>query len=114
MVNDYDFFMSEPIAFSEKASVNRAHAGMHFDLSDSISFDASLYWNNSYTVLSTKIPEHVRLDLGATFNITDDMEISLIGQNLVSPEHREYINRFSGSSGAEIPRRALVNMRLVF
>ncbi len=98
----------------EDNDISRIQLHAHLDAADHISFDTHLYWNNAYRFFGTKIPDYLRLDLGITWALSDNAEISLFGQNLLDPGHKEMDSLFNGAYHAEIPRNLQLGMKFRF
>jgi iron complex outermembrane receptor protein len=63
-----------------------------------IRLDSVWRYVDSITVNGANVPSYVTFDVRAARHITDQLELSLVGQNLWQPEHREF------SPGDEVPR----------
>jgi iron complex outermembrane receptor protein len=59
------------------------------------------------------VPDYFRLDAGLSYNITDAVELSLIGHNLLDDRHQEF-SGFSYQSATEIGRSILAQARVEF
>lgn len=62
-----------------------------FDLPYHLQFDQMLYYTDELNPSSTiNIPAYLRLDLRLGCEITEGMDVSVVGQNLLDPVHPEY------------------------
>ncbi len=60
----------------------------HLDLPWRLELDTALYYASSYTIMD-RIPAHTRVDARLGWRPFDQLEISLVGQNLFDPGHEE-------------------------
>lgn len=67
---------------------NQASVRAYYDLSDKFAINTALYWYDN--VQSDNIPSYFRYDLGVTWKLKDNIELSLWGQNLTDDQHPEY------------------------
>ncbi len=58
------------------------------DLPHDVEFDTALYYVDDLENLN--VPDYTRLDLRLGWHPTDSIELSLVGQNLLDPEHPEF------------------------
>ena len=58
------------------------------NLEENIEFDAMLYYVDGISPYS--IPSYFRLDLGLTWHVNEDLDFSVIGQNLLDSSRLEY------------------------
>ncbi len=58
-----------------------------FDVSDTVEFDAIVRWVDSLT--DPEVPEYTGLDLRLGWRVTETVELSLVGKNLLDPQHPE-------------------------
>lgn len=64
------------------------HLNSQMNLRDDLEFDTTLYYVES--VPHYNIPSYMRLDVGLTWHVNDDMDIAIVGQNLLDRAHPEY------------------------
>lgn len=67
---------------------NIFHLNSQLNLRDDLEFNTTLYHVGS--VPQHNIPSYTRLDMGLTWNLSKDMDISIIGQNLLDRAHPEF------------------------
>jgi len=99
---------------SDHSHISRFHLHSHVDATKNLGLDAHIFWNNSSELFYTKIPENLRLDLGLTYKITDHIDISLVGQNLLDPDHSELEWEYDSQPPIEIPRNIAIHMKVSF
>ena len=58
-----------------------------FDITDDVEFDAILRWVDSLP--DPEVPEYTALDLRLGWHVTDRIELSLVGKNLLDDQHPE-------------------------
>lgn len=68
------------------------------DLPFSIQLDSFWRYVDTIRVNNQRIPSYVTFDVRAARRLTDSLELSLVGQNLWQPQHREF------SPGTAVPR----------
>lgn len=62
------------------------------NLSDDWEFDTLLYYVENVQSQGVKIPSYLRLDVRLGWQISKDCTLDLVGQNLLDPQHPEYIS----------------------
>ena len=62
--------------------------GSNVDLPHNLEFDTNLFWVDSLHELD--VPSYLRMDLRLGWRPMESLEISIIGQNLLDPEHPEF------------------------
>ncbi len=62
----------------------------HMDLPHKFELDTALYYVDDLENLN--VPEYTRLDVRVGWHATDELELSLVGQNLTDPKHPEFGN----------------------
>jgi len=67
---------------------NILHVRSQLNLLDNLEFDTTVYYVGSVPHYS--IPSYARLDMGLTWNISENMDFSVIGQNLLDKSHPEF------------------------
>lgn len=80
-----------------------------YDITDDIEFDALLRWVDSLP--NPDVPEYTALDLRLGWQATEQVELSLVGRNLLDSEHLE-----TGTEGerGEIPRSVYLGAKWRF
>jgi iron complex outermembrane receptor protein len=73
---------------------HQAQLHSNLDLTRTLQFDTSLYYTGS--VAAYQIPSHWRADLRLGWRPTHKLEFSLAGQDLLSPDHAEFLYEVSG------------------
>jgi len=67
---------------------NMFHLNSQLNLTDNLEFDTMLYYVDNvphYSILS-----YIRLDIGLTWHISQNMDFSIVGQNLLDRAHPEF------------------------
>jgi iron complex outermembrane receptor protein len=78
-----------------------------WDVARNVSFDTSLYYISP--ISGFQLPEQWNLDTRLSWKIADGLQFSLIGQNLLQDEHREFSSA-TDISVAQIGRNVLGNL----
>jgi iron complex outermembrane receptor protein len=92
---------------------NQFHLGSYLDLPQGLQFDTHLYYVDNLPALD--IPAYFRLDARFGWHITDDLELSLVGQNLLDSHHLEFSNEMGAPDGnGEIERSYYVKLTYRF
>lgn len=70
----------------------RHQAGLqsYFDLTPKATLDSSVYYVNC--LCSLGVPAYTRVDVRLGYQVRKNLELSLVGQNLLQPRHLEFIN----------------------
>ncbi|MCD6364279.1 MAG: TonB-dependent receptor, partial [Planctomycetes bacterium] len=82
------------------------HLNSQLNLRDNIECDTTLYYVGSVPYYS--IPSYMRLDMGLTWHISRNMDLSVIGQNLLDRAHPEFGD--DGVIATEVQRGVLVKL----
>ncbi|MDX2027769.1 MAG: TonB-dependent receptor [Alphaproteobacteria bacterium] len=85
----------------EQSPSQQANFVSRWDITDRIALDSTLYYVGA--VPGFKVPEYWRLDMRLGWQILDGLEFSLVGQNLLQGEHREFSSP-TDIGAVEIPR----------
>jgi len=67
---------------------NQFNIRSHLDLPKNLEFDTSLYYVDNLPYHD--VPSYFRLDARLAWNVTEDLELSVVGQNLLDDEHWEF------------------------
>lgn len=80
------------------------------EINQNLEWTAFLRYVDKVTVVSPsvfggyKVPAYISLDLRLKYKLDTDLDISLVGQNLLEPSHKEYIDAIFISPAIEIQR----------
>ncbi len=77
-------------------------AQSQFNLPHGFEFDQTLRFSDKLKNLN--IPSYMRLDLRIGYHPQENIEISLVGQNLLDPRHPEFSAETTGIVPSEVPR----------
>ena len=88
----------------------QAQLGSHLDLSDRLELDLDL--RHVARLPSPQVPAYSELNARLGWRISDQVEVSLSGENLLNDHHAEFIN--PGVTRLSIPRTARADLRLRF
>ncbi len=83
---------------------NQATFRGQFDLTEKIELDAAVRYVDTLSDLTIPVDSYVELDLRLGWHITDDLELSIIGRNLLDDKHPEYSGLGLGVPSSEIER----------
>lgn len=67
---------------------NMVHLNSQFDLQDNLEWNTTLYYVDN--VAHYNIPAYLRLDTGITWHINENVDLAVIGQNLLDRAHPEF------------------------
>ncbi|HVZ93102.1 MAG TPA: TonB-dependent receptor [Phycisphaerales bacterium] len=67
---------------------NQAQLESYLDLTKSLELNAAIYYVDE--VPEQRIDSYVRLDVGLTWHVTPNFDLTIWGQNLLEPQHREF------------------------
>ncbi len=85
-----------------------------FDPAEAIHFDAHLYYGSASSYDIYRLPESFRVDLGATWRLSEFMEVSLTGRNFFDLGRLELEQAGYEAFQPEIPRELFVNLKVRF
>jgi iron complex outermembrane receptor protein len=71
------------------------------NLTRRLEFDQTVYWNNAFA--NRNIPAHARVDARLSWKLSESVDVSLTGQNLLRPDFMEFGN-FEQIVGTQSPR----------
>ena len=77
----------------------------HMDLPYELELDTALYYVSELENLN--VDDYMRLDVRLGWHATDDIELSLVGQNLTDPEHPEFGNSILSTGTATQVERSV-------
>ncbi len=77
----------------------------HMDLPHQLELDTALYYVDELENLN--VPDYTRLDIRLGWHPTDEVELSLVGQNLTDPEHPEFGNSILSTGTATQVERSV-------
>src|SRR6202042_1918671 len=83
--------------------VDGAQLRSHLDLMHGVAWDASTYFVDR--LRSGQVPSYTRLDTGLTWRWTEELAMSLVGQNLVKDRHLEFLDDSGSIRSTLIKRR---------
>jgi iron complex outermembrane receptor protein len=86
----------------------QAQVRSHFELSPRWTWDASAYFVDR--LIAQNVPSYTRLDTGLSWRWKEGVSLSLVGQNLLSDHHLEFIDSTAASRSTEIKRSAYVKL----
>jgi iron complex outermembrane receptor protein len=89
---------------NERATRNQVSLHSYLDIADDLEFNVSGYYAGPRTPPSLSKTEYFRLDAGLTWRPTENIELALVGQNLLDAGHHETRDPLFHVDGAEIPR----------
>jgi iron complex outermembrane receptor protein len=84
----------------------------YYNLTRNVELNASGYYVDPLATGS--IPAYFRLDLGITWKPTDNISISLVGQNLLQAHHLEFSSVQQGTQATQIPRTIYGQVEMKF
>lgn len=107
------FDQADPFGFSFNGKSPRHQFNLRssIDLPHDVEFDTSLYFVDNLSRLA--IPQYTRLDTKVSWAATENVELSLVGQNLLDNRHKEF-SGFLYQSQSEIPRSVYGNVTWKF
>lgn len=82
------------------------------DLPHGLEFDAALRWVDELSALN--VPSYLGLDLRLGWRVSKNVEISLVGQNLLDGGHPEFRPSFFSSQATEVQRSVYAKVTLRF
>ncbi len=77
---------------------------MQFNLTDTIELDAWFRYTDEIKVVEALIDDYVDLDMRLGWQVNSEIEVSLIGQNLIQTQHKEYDDEFFYPQASRIER----------
>ena len=81
---------------------HQAHLRSYINLPKGWSFDTALYYVDSLPALGT--PSYIRCDARVAWQINENLELSIVGQNLLDNRHPEFAEMTNGFNGTEVQR----------
>jgi iron complex outermembrane receptor protein len=104
----------------ERSPENQFSLGSYYKVTKDVNWDSNLYYvsnlhyyANGGTGPRTKIDGYARLDSQVRWNVMKDVELSLIGQNLLDDKHLEFDETLY-SQASEISRTVLARIKVKF
>lgn len=98
--------------FNQAYPNNQFHLRSYLDIGRDLELNSALYYVDNVPTYNAE--SYIRLDVGLTWRLNEQMQISLWGQNLLDPKHLELredeLNQFNG----EVPRSFYVQLNMTF
>jgi len=94
-----------------KSPHNQFHLRSYLDLTDKLQLDMLLYYVDNLP--TSDIHSYVRLDARLGWQITDELELSVVGQNLLDNRHTEF-GEEEGQFATEVERAVFVKLTYRF
>lgn len=85
----------------------------YWNVRHNLKLDIALYYSKDILVLNTPVPSHTRFDIRLGWNPTNDVELSLIGQNIFDNLHTEFVDEQT-SSPIEVPQCVYGQIKVKF
>ena len=89
--------------YEETSPRNQASVRAYYDFNDKLSVNTAIYYYDNVAnpnVTTESVPSsYIRYDLGLTWKVKDNVELSVWGQNLADNQHQEYNDGFGGQTG---------------
>jgi iron complex outermembrane receptor protein len=114
-----DFNQPDPYGYSFRARSpqHQFNARATFFLPHDVELTTSAYYVDQLAALdlntSEEVAGYVRFDSRLSWQATEGMELSLVGQNLLDNEHQEYYG-FAYQNSSQVPRSVYGNISLKF
>ncbi|MGH9356123.1 MAG: TonB-dependent receptor domain-containing protein, partial [Terriglobia bacterium] len=87
---------------------NQFQIRSNLDLPHRFQFDTNLYYVDR--LVSQNVPAYTRLDAQLTWKTAESLEVSIVGQNLLTPRHMEFNGPEDLVLSTEIPRSAYLKL----
>lgn len=104
----------------ERSPENQFSLGSFVKVVENVNWDTNMYYVSNLHYFAnggagprTKIDAYARLDTQVRWNVMKNVELSLIGQNLLDDKHQEF-NEILDSIPSEIPRAVLARASVKF
>lgn len=99
---------------SNSTPQHQANLRSYLQLAEGVQFDQALYYVDEINPTTTiSIPDYFRLDLRLAMQLKEHLELTLVGQNLLDPEHPEF-SPFLYNNLAQVPRSVYGQLRWDF
>jgi len=108
----YDEFKYANPIDNHNTHIHRLQLHTQYRPVDHLSLNGHLYWNSEAEINTYKLPSYLRMDLVLTYRLTQSVELSLAGQNLLESEHNEIENSIYRLYNTEIPRSIVFNLKV--
>ena len=90
----------------------QAQLRSHFEFTHSLAWDASGYFVGRLP--AQVIASYTRLDTQLTWRLAERLELSIVGQNLLSDHHTEFNDQFQSVNSSHIKRSAFAKITWQF
>jgi iron complex outermembrane receptor protein len=114
--SDFSLVSSAPagtlVAYDQAYPGNQAILWSQHKLSPKLNLDLSLRYNSGMHVTPV-VSAYTAFDARLAWSVQRDIEASLVGRNLLGPEHAEYGSDFT-SVATTIPREIFANLKIGF
>ena len=113
------FDQSDPFgySFNGKSPQQQFNARATVRLPYNLEWNSAAYYVDSLTAIDPNtgagIPSYTRIDTGLTWHAMDNMDVSLVGQNLFDSQHQEF-SGFLYQNSSQVPRTIYGNVSVKF
>jgi iron complex outermembrane receptor protein len=117
LIGGYTWFKlnlhGEDQSYEDDAPRNQTSLRSHYQLTDTFSCDQALYYVDQLS--ESDVPSYLRLDVGFTWDVKENVQLSIWGQNLLDDQHPEF-NRLEGGAdrASEVERGLYAQVRIAF
>lgn len=98
--------------FEDSFPNNQFHLRSYLDIGQNIEANAALYYVDN--VKKQQAANYLRLDLGMTWHVNGNVDVSLWGQNLLDNQHAEFFDSERSQQVSEIPSSVFVKVNMTF
>jgi len=105
---DGDDFSDLPMSFGEDAPKNQLSLRSNMNITTAGNLDLWLRYVDELQI--QHVPSYVTLDARLAWQVTNALEVALIGRNLLESSHLEFREEFGTNAAVEIPREAFAEL----
>ncbi len=95
-----------------RAPHNQFNVRSYLNITDALQFDTMVYYVDNLSGFD--VDNYLRLDARLGWKINDQVELSLVGQNLIDNQHQEFVDNSSQNVSTEMQRGVYARLSLRF
>lgn len=99
-------------SYEESFPVNQFHLRSYLDIGQNLELNTALYYVDE--VQRQDADSYLRLDMGMTWHVNANLNVSLWGQNLLDNQHVEFFDNERSPEVMEVPSSVYVRVNMTF
>ncbi len=99
-------------SYENSFPVNQFHLRSYLDIGQDLELNAAMYYVDEVEIQDAE--SYLRLDLGLTWHVNANLNLSLWGQNLLDNQHSEFFDNDRSMEVSQIPSSVFLRVNMTF